>query len=138
MARMTQAERNAANALAREQADAAKALEYPNAKMTMLARASKEDMKVTVNQVSVDTFEFVVEFNDKWGDSMSYVLPQTSSWLAWDALESLENEVERREEARVTAKRKAELRNSATSKLSKEEFAALKEMFVPNDEEDFR
>lgn len=138
MARMTQAERNAANALAREKEEAERALQYPNALMTMLARASTEGMKLQVKQVSAEAFMYVVTYNDRWGDQVPKEFNTFPNWQSWDAMEELEMELNRRDEARTAEQRKAALRQSATSKLSKEELAALKEMFAPNDEENFR
>lgn len=138
MARMTQAERNAANALAREKEEAERALQYPNALMTMLARASAEGMELQVKAVATDAFMYVVTYNDRWGDRVPKEFNTFPNWQSWDALEELEMELDRREAARAAEQRKEALRRSAASKLSKEELAALKEMFAPNDEENFR
>ena len=127
MTKETAHQRNFREMAEREKLEAAKALSYPNALLAQLARCSdpKYDFDIKVVQVSVDTFAFNVSYLDRWSDHTAVTLTNESTWGNWDALETLESEINAIEQARAEEKRQYDLRVGALAKLTDEEKIVL-------------
>jgi hypothetical protein len=119
MARETKAQRDARYDAERDARLAVAKASYPQRLMAVLERATKMNF-----ELSVMNAEFRVEDRDDRRADM-YLLPYEFSTKADDTLQSLEWEVESKEEARAEYERKANLRATALSKLTAEEREAL-------------
>jgi hypothetical protein len=115
MARKTKAELTAE----REAAEAARLLEmaeaYPQRLMALLERAVKENFELTVKE----GFFRVEDRDDRRANA--YMLSYSFTLHADNTLDELEWDVKEKEERRVEAERRANLRATALNKLSTEE-----------------
>ena len=127
MARETAHQRKLRELAEREALEAAKAISYPHALMSTLARASqpKWDFTIKIVQHTVDSFAYKVTWRDRWADDQSVILTANSSWDNWDKLETIENEMDAIEAARAEELRRLELRQNALNKLTVEEKQVL-------------
>jgi hypothetical protein len=119
MARETKAQRDARYDAERDARLAVAKATYPQRLMAVLERATKMNF-----ELSVMNSEFRVEDRDDRRADM-YLLPYEFSTKADDTLQSLEWEVESKEEARAEAERRATVRSAALNKLSAEEREVL-------------
>lgn len=115
MARKTKAELTAE----RLAAEAARLLEmaeaYPRRLMEMLERATKENFELTVKEGMLR----VEDRDNRRADA--YMLSYSFTKHADSTLDELEWDLKEKEEARLEAERKANLRTTALNKLSTEE-----------------
>lgn len=124
MARETAKQRKEREAQEEQARLAQLALEYPNEMMLTLARASSENMPISVSNVNDTGLMFIVDFADNFGDDRAYFgLTYTYSNKAM--LDKLVDEFDRRQTIREAALRRKELRAAAMAKLTPEELEAL-------------
>lgn len=99
-------------------------LDYPDEMMHTLARASSENMPISVSNVNDTGLMFVVDFADNLGDDRAY-FGLTYTYGNKAMLDKLAYEFDRRQTIREMIARRNELRASAMAKLTPEELEAL-------------
>ena len=121
MARVTAAERKAAELAQRQAEEREFAETYPTRLLALLARACADGMELTVSELFPEVFEFVVSYNDRWGDRTERKFLQSANFSSYEAMDELTWALDVREEERREEERKASLRLNALAKLTKEE-----------------
>ena len=121
MARVTAAERKAAELAQRQAEEREFAETYPARLLSLLARASADGMELYVNELLPGVFEYVVAYSDRYGDRTFRKFTTSACWSSYDAMDELTWALDTREKVRQEEQRKTALRLSALAKLSKEE-----------------
>jgi hypothetical protein len=124
MARETAKQRKEREAQEEQARLAQLVLEYPNEMMLTLARASSENMTISVSNVNETGLMFVVDFEDGISDERAY-FGLTYTYGNKAMLDKLAYEFDRRQTIREAAMRRKELRATAMAKLTPEELEAL-------------
>lgn len=99
-------------------------LDYPDELMQTLARASSENMPISVSNIDNTGLMFVVDFEDGISDDRAY-FGLTYTYGNKAMLDKLAYEFDRRQTIREAALRRKELRAAAMAKLTPEELEAL-------------
>ena len=117
MARETKAEREAREERERVEYRAQQLAEWPARMMKNFERASNHSMELYVFNGM-----FQVSWNDSYGDRTTLEFNLTpNNYDDWSAMEDLEWALDKADREREESQRKAALRQSALSKLTKEE-----------------